>query len=86
MVVVVVVVVVMMMMMMMMMMMPPPPLLLLLLPLLLVLLCFLMSEAISPWYFSCTNSDPDHLGFKFQNAVLFILCVMFQVNYYDCPI
>ena len=48
--------------------------------LLLLLCCCLLSQAFSSWYVSSwTNDDPHHSGFKFQTAVLSVLCVMFQV-------
>jgi hypothetical protein len=39
-----------------------------------------LSQAFSSWYFSRTNGDPHRSGFKFQNAVISVLCVMFQVR------
>jgi len=42
--------------------------------------CCLLSQAFTIWYFSWTNGDPHHSGFKFQTAVLPILCVMFLVQ------
>ena len=44
-----------------------------------MLLFCLLSQAFSSWYFSWTNNDPYCSGFKFQTAVLLILCVMFLV-------
>jgi hypothetical protein len=38
-----------------------------------------LSQAFSPRYFSWTNGDPHRSGFKFQTAVLSVLCVMFQI-------
>jgi hypothetical protein len=54
---------------------------LLLLLLLLLLLCRPLSQAFSPWYLLLLNqrrSPP--LSFKFQTAVLSVLCVTFQVQ------
>ena len=49
----------------------------LLLLLLLLLFYCLLSQAFSPSYFSWTNGDPHRSGFKFQTAILPVLCVMF---------
>jgi hypothetical protein len=62
-------------------------LLLLLLSLLLLLLlcccCCLLSQTISPRYFSWTSGDPRRSGVKFQTAVISVLCVMFQIQLYS---
>ena len=46
------------------------------------LLCCLLPQASSPWYFSWNNGDPHRSGFNFQTAVLSVLCVRlsFVVN------
>ena len=44
-----------------------------------ILYGWLLSQAFSPRYFSWTNGDPHRSGFKFQTAVLSVLCAMFQV-------
>jgi len=57
-------------------------LLLLLLLLLLLVLCHcscLLSHAICSCHFFWTNSGSNRWGFKFQTAILSVLCVMFQV-------
>jgi len=43
-----------------------------------VLFCHLLSQAFSSWYFSWTNNDPHHSGFKFHTAVVPTLCVMYS--------
>jgi hypothetical protein len=50
-----------------------------------VLLCCLLSQAISPRYFSCTNGDFHRSGFNFQTAIFSVLCATFQVYYYYVP-
>jgi hypothetical protein len=45
--------------------------------LLLLLLFRILSQAFYPWYFSWANCDPHRSGFKYQTAVLSILCLMF---------
>jgi hypothetical protein len=48
--------------------------------LLVIIICCLLPQAFSPRYFFCKNGDPHRSGFKFQTAVLSVLCVMFQVH------
>ena len=40
----------------------------------------LLSQTFSSWYFSRTNGDPHRSGFKFQTAVISVLCVMFKLQ------
>jgi len=39
----------------------------------------LLSQTFSFWYFSWTIGDPHRSGLKLHTAVLYVLCVMFQV-------
>jgi len=50
------------------------PVLILLLLLLLLLLRFLLSQAFFRWYVSLTSGGPHSSGFKFQAAILSVLC------------
>ena len=45
-----------------------------------LLLCRLLSQAFSPWYFYWTIADSPRSDFQFHTAVLSVLCVMFQVQ------
>jgi hypothetical protein len=39
-----------------------------------------LTQAFSSRYFSWSSGDPHRSGFKLHTAVLFVLCVMFQVQ------